>query len=81
MKKVTIVVFLVTLYLFFYQGSPFIGIADEAIVAMFILSPFLVIYMVYVVLKYGEPSGSTFDEKFYDDLDYKRNGKEEMQAH
>jgi len=46
---------------------------------MFFLSPFLVLYMGYVILKYGKPSGSTFDERFYDDWDYRRNGKEEME--
>jgi hypothetical protein len=32
----------------------------------------LLIWMVYTVLKYGEPSKHTFDEKFYDDLDETR---------
>ena len=46
---------------------------------MFILSPFMVIAMLYVILKYGKPSRYTFDEIFYDDWDYERNGKEEME--
>jgi hypothetical protein len=33
---------------------------------------------VYVILKYGKPSEHTFEERFYDDWDYKRNGREEM---
>lgn len=49
------------------------GVPDEAIIAMFILAPFIVIYMVFVVLKYGKPSKFTFEERFYEDHDYKRN--------
>jgi hypothetical protein len=78
MKKVPIAIAFVSLYLLFYQATPYIGIPDTAIITMFIISPFLVVTMVYIILKYGEPSKFTFDEKFYDDLDYKRNGKEEL---
>jgi hypothetical protein len=67
MKKVWIVIFLVTLFAVFYNISPFIGVPDKAIIAMFFISPAAVLFMVYVILKYGEPSGATFDEKFYDD--------------
>jgi hypothetical protein len=28
--------------------------------------------MAYVILNYGKPSKYTFEERFYDDLDYKR---------
>jgi hypothetical protein len=73
MKKPAIIIILATLYLFVFQASPYIGIADEAIIAMFILSPVVVIYMVYVVLKFGKPSRHTFEERFYDDVDYDRN--------
>ena len=72
MKKPAIVIILATLYLLIFQLSPYIGASDEAIIAMFILSPFIVIYMAYVILKYGKSSGHTFEEKFYDDFDYKR---------
>ncbi|GAO44171.1 hypothetical protein [Flavihumibacter petaseus] len=76
MKKVAITTTLVTLYLVFFQLTPFIGFSPAAISWMFIASPFLIIGMVYVILKYGKPSRYTFDERFYDDLDYERNGKE-----
>ena len=78
MKKAQIAIALVSLYLITFQAAPFIGIPERIIYSMFFLSPFLVIGMVYVVLKYGEPSKYTFDERFYDDLDYERNGKEEL---
>ena len=73
MKKPAIVITLATLYLLFFKASPYIGLPDEAIIAMFILAPFIVIYMVYVILKYGRPSKFTFEERFYEDHDYKRN--------
>lgn len=78
MKNVPVIITIVTIYAIFFQVAPSIGIADEIIFTLFFLSPFLVIYMAYVVLKYGKPSGNTFDERFYDDWDYRRNGKEEM---
>ena len=78
MKKPAIIIALSTLYLILFQASPYIGLPDEAIIAMFILSPFIIIYMAYVILKYGVAPKDTFDEKFYCDWDYRRNGREEM---
>ncbi len=80
MKKVPLVIFIATLYALFFQATPFIGIPDDVIFAMFLLSPFIVLYMVYVVLKFGKPSSYTFEERFYDDYDYMRNGKEQIDA-
>jgi hypothetical protein len=74
MKKPAVIISLATFYLLFFKASPFIGIPDEAIIAMFILSPFVVIYMAYVILRYGKPSKHTFEERFYEDHDYERNG-------
>jgi hypothetical protein len=45
---------------------------ENVVITMFLISPFLVIWMVYKVLKDGTPSGKTFSEHFYDDSDYKR---------
>ncbi len=78
MKKAQIAISIVTLYLLIYTSAPQMGIAPGIIFTMFFLSPFLVIGMVYIVLKNGEPSKYSFDQRFYDDLDYERNGKEEM---
>lgn len=66
-KKVPVVITLVTLFAVVYHMSPFIGVPDNAIIIMFILSPFLVLYMAYVILKYGTPSKYTFDDRFYED--------------
>jgi hypothetical protein len=78
MKKAQIAITIVTLYLLIYSSAQQIGIAESFIFTMFFISPFMVAGMVYIVLKYGEPSKYNFDERFYDDLDYERNGKEEM---
>jgi hypothetical protein len=72
MKKPAVVISFATLFMVFYNLSPYIGIPDEAIIAMFILSPIILIYMVYIILRFGKPSKYTFEEKFYDDLDYSR---------
>ncbi len=69
MRKVSVVVTIVSLFALFYQLSPFIGVGDDAILFMFSISPVLVVYMAYVILKYGKPSGKTFDEQFYEDYD------------
>lgn len=73
MKKPAIVITLATLYLLFFKASPYIGLPDEAIIAMFILAPFIVIYIVYVILKYGRSSKFTVEERFSEDHDYKRH--------
>lgn len=65
--KVAVVITLVSLFAAFYQLAPYIGIADKYIIGMFFISPFLLGYMAYVILKYGKPSGRTFDERFYED--------------
>jgi hypothetical protein len=78
MKNVNVVVSAVTIYALLYQLAILMGAGDELIFTMFSLSPFLVGYMVYVILKYGVAPKETFDEKFYCDWDYRRNGREEM---
>ena len=78
MKKLPIAIGIVTLYALFFQVTPYIDIPASIIFGMLLLSPLLVIYMAYVILKYGKPSQHTFEERFYDDYDYVRNGREEM---
>ena len=72
MKKPAVVIAFATLFMIFYNLSPYIGIPDEFIIAMFIVSPVVLIYMAYVILKFGKPSKYTFEERFYDDLEYFR---------
>lgn len=78
MKKVGIVVGFVTLYAVFFNVSPLIGLNERIIFGLFALSPFLTVYMVYVVLKYGKAGNKTFDEHFYEDHPYQRSGTEEL---
>ena len=76
MKKVAATISFVTLFAVFYNIAPFIVISDKLIFGMFLVSPFLVVYMAYIILKHGRPSGYTFEERHYDDLDEENdNGK------
>ena len=74
-KKVPATIAAATAYAACYQLTPFVGVSTGVIIALWMLSPFVVCYMAYVILKYGKPWPHTFEEKFYDDLDYWRNGK------
>lgn len=74
-KKVPAAIAVATAYVAFYHISPHIGVASSVTIALFFLSPFVVGYMAYVILKHGEPSPHTFEEKFYDDLSTWRAGK------
>jgi len=72
MKRPAVIIFLATLYLLFFHASPILDVPNWAIIALFILSPIVVIYMVYVILKYGKPSKYTFEERFNEDHGYER---------
>ena len=73
MKKVFVAIVVSTLYLIVFHFAPYIGIPLWMIIAMFLLAPLVVVSLVLIILKYGEPSKYTFEERFYDDWDYKRN--------
>ncbi len=48
--------------------------AEQAALLLCSLSPIVVVFMAYRILKDPEPhSGATFDDKFYEDSNYKRN--------
>ena len=78
MKRVTIALVVASIYVIVYHASPMVGLPEAFTATLFALSPFCMIYVVYMVLRFGEPSRHTFDQRFYDDWDYTRNGKEEM---
>ena len=73
MKRPAVIIFLATLYLLFFHASPILAVPNWVIIALFILSPLVVIYIVYTILKYRKPPKYTFEERFYEDLDYGRN--------
>lgn len=66
-KNPTFVAVFTTVYLIFFTMLVVADYADAAAV-LFMLSPLLVIWLVYIVLRYGEASGRTFDEYYYDDV-------------
>lgn len=72
MRSPTLSVSFVTAYLLVYAAIAIFGNNAGLALALFIFSPILVLWMVYTVLKYGKPSGRTFDEYFYDDVDLER---------
>jgi hypothetical protein len=78
MKKVPLTINLVTLYAVIFQAAIIIALPFNILFMLLLLAPLPVVYMLYVILKHGKPSAHTFDERFYDDHDYVRNGKEEM---
>lgn len=80
MSRIKFPVISVTLFMVIYNLLPFFNVSSNVIVALFIVSPFAVIWMVYCVLKNGKPSEKNWDDYFYEDYDYRRNGKEEMQT-
>jgi uncharacterized membrane protein YqjE len=72
MQKIKWPIAIVTIYLIIYQSAALLGFPDNTIAVMYVVSPLLVLWMVYKILKDGTPSDRTFDEYFYDDYDYKR---------
>jgi len=78
MKKEPFVIILITAYAVFFQLAILTGMNEKVIIFMFFLSPFLVMYLAYIILKYGKPCNDSFDEKFYQDQGYPRNGEEEL---
>ncbi len=72
MDNIKLPVYLTTFVLFVYIIISQIYPDPYLMVGIFTVSPFLVIWMVYSVLKYGKPYEKTFDEYFYCDSDKKR---------
>jgi hypothetical protein len=72
MKGLWLPISFVTIFLVVYTILAYTSGYGSAVMLMFVLSPFLVIWMVYRVLRDGKPSGRAFNDYFYDDVDYKR---------
>jgi hypothetical protein len=73
MKDPLQVVGLVTVVLFLYAGMALLGGPEGLMLAIFLASPFLVIWMVVRVLKAKPVNEKTFDEYFYQDHPYRRS--------
>ena len=78
MGKIKFPVVTVTFFVVIYNALPFFGASNSVILALFAISPFPVIWMVYRILKDGTPTNKTWDDYFYEDHSYRRNGKEEL---
>jgi hypothetical protein len=78
MKQLKVPVFFVSTLVLIYAISPQLGFSDLAVYLFFLSLPFPVIWMVYRILKDGTPTEKTWEEYFYEDHSYKRNGREEM---
>ena len=76
MQKSSIAIAIATIYLIVFQALVLTTDDLSIIFSMLSFAPFIILQMVYVVLKYGKPSKYTFGERFYDDWEYTRNGKE-----
>ena len=76
MKKPKTAIAVATVYVVIFQLLLQLNSDVGVIFSMVFFAPFLIVYMVYVVLKHGKPSEHTFDERFYDDWDYTRNTKQ-----
>ncbi|MCW3091523.1 MAG: hypothetical protein JWP81_2592 [Ferruginibacter sp.] len=73
MKKIKWPVILVTAYAFFYRLAPHLGFPDSVVLSMFVMSPVVVCWLAYKILKDGARCEKTFDEYFYEDVEYRRN--------
>ena len=68
MKAITPIIIIATLYLLVYTIlSSFPDVPQNVAITMFSFSPLIVTFMVYRILKYGEPTELIFEESFYED--------------
>ncbi len=77
-KKSSTGIAIVTIYFIVFQLLVQLNLDVSVIFSMLFFAPFVILYMVYAVLKDGKPSKYTFEERFYDDWDYRRNVKENV---
>ena len=69
MKNIQFPVIAVTLFAVIYNALPLFEVSDRVIIFLVSISPIVVIWMAYRILKYGTPSKHTWEEKFYDDVE------------
>ncbi len=67
MKSPATVIAIATIYLLVFQLAILLDFEAGLIFTLLSFSPFIILYMAYIILRYGHPSKHTFDEKFYDD--------------
>lgn len=70
MKNVGTVIGITTFYLMVYAMTPSLGIAYDIVFGLFCIGNLLFLYMVYVILKYGdEPKKKWSEGNWYADVD------------
>lgn len=74
MEKLRIPILLSSLYLLVYTLSTLVPVHLVLPLFLFSVSPLVVLWLVYKVLKDGKESSLTFDEAFYEDHPYRRVG-------
>lgn len=69
MQKVKGIIWVTSLFVLFYAITPQIGVKENIIFSLFLVSNILLIYMVYAILVKGTPSKKKFSEgDWYDDV-------------
>jgi len=69
MKYIKIPIIITTLLLIIYVSLPTLGVSFFIIFFFFLLMHIFYFWMIYKILKDGQPSGKTFHEQWYDDFD------------
>jgi hypothetical protein len=80
MEKIKTPILLTTLYVFVYLAVCELDESLRLAIFLFSLSPLPLIWMVYRVLRDGQPSAYTFKDKFYEDHDYVRTHATEQEG-
>lgn len=77
MKPIKPLVIAVTIFLFFFAAMPHAGAGYNLMFSLFIVGNFLLLYLVYSVLKFGIAPKEKFDDGYwYSDVN-KQYGKDE----
>ena len=67
MKKIQFPILITTLMLLIYNLTPLLGFTWAIVFNFFLLMNFMVLWMVYKILKDGVAPDVTFEEKWYED--------------
>jgi multisubunit Na+/H+ antiporter MnhG subunit len=66
-KKQYILIILAALFVIFYHSAPYFSNVYRPFLYLFIVSPFIVVYLAYAILKYGRQPESLSDERLYEE--------------
>jgi len=65
MKPIKLLVIAATVFLFFYAAMPHAGAGYNLMFSLFIVGNFLLLYLVYSVLKFGVTPKEKFDDDYW----------------